>query len=280
MKTSLFVLAAFLCLASCNLADNYGEKVKFGKSEVFYKGDGVSEKEAKAVGKFLEENEWFSKESAASAQVSKEDGTYLVRLVLAEPKNFTPDLRMRMWKLQNSLAEDVFNGKDARFVFTDNKFKDLDVMEPVDKATFGKSSVYFDNAEFRKSEAQKLGEFLEGKDYLGNEKEVDVFLTKEKDVPVVRLVVNKDLVEEKEDDIIPVFSYWHSQIQDNVLKGKKSKMILANTAMKDFKTVPKLTDEWREKMEAQTTTTETENTNALDSISTQTKVSGIERIRD
>jgi hypothetical protein len=279
MKTFLFILFAMACLASCNLGDNYGKKVEFGKSEVFYKGDAVSEKDAKAVGNFLKEKEWFSKESAASAQVIKEDGIYMVRLVLADPKSFKPDMRLRMWKLENDLSEDVFDGKDARFAFTDEKFKELDVLEPVGKLALGKSAIYYDNSEFRKSEAQKLGKYLEEKEYLGDEKEVDVFLTKE-EVPVVRLVVNKDLVEEKEDEIIPVFSYWHSQIQEGVLKNKKSKMILANTSMKDFKTVPKLTAEWREKFETQTTKTETENNTALDSISTQTKVSGIERIRD
>lgn len=129
-KLLLFLLACVL-MSSCNLFSNYGKKVKFGKSEVFYKGDGVTESQAKAVGDFLSESEWFTEESPGSAQLTKEDGTYMVRLVVADKKIVADNLRVYMWKQQYKLCEEVFDGEDARFVFTDDKFNDIDILEPV-----------------------------------------------------------------------------------------------------------------------------------------------------
>ena len=276
----LLLLPVCMLLSSCNLFSNYGKKVEFGESEVFYKGDGVTEKQAKAVGNFLSDSEWFTDKAPGSAQLTKEDGSYMVRLVVANTKSIAENLRIYMWKQQYKLCEDVFDGKDARFVFTDDKFKDLDILEPVARIGVGKSSVFYDNSEYRKKEGQRLANFLKEKAYLSEEKSVDVFLVKEDEVPVVRLIVDKDLVEENEQTVMETFSYWQSLIQENVLNDKKAKVVLATVKMEDFKRVPKLTEEVRARIEGQNTEQTDLNTVNMDSVSTQTTVSGIERIKN
>ena len=276
-KLLLFILPVLLGLSSCNLFNNYGKKVKIGESEVFYKGEGVSEEDAEKVGDFLIKYELINKKEKSSVQVTKEDDAYVVHLII-DPEKMEKSARLNMWKLQHDLSEDVFDGKQARFAFADDKLKDLDVLEPVNRLTVGKGGIYYDNSEFKKSEAKKLGDFLQEKQYMGEEKKVDVFLIKEGDAPVVRLVVDKDLVEQNKETVIPAFSYWQSLIQNEVL-DKKARLVLTAVNYEDFKKVPKLTAEEKQAFENQLN--QQENTTAdqttVDSVTTQTS-SGVVRL--
>ena len=276
-KLLLFLLPAVLILSSCNLFNNYGKKVKIGESEVFYKGDGVNEGNAEKAGNFLVKYKLISKKKKSSVQVTNEENTYIVRLIL-DPKKLDESVKLNMWKLQDDLSQEVFGGKPARFAFTDETFKDLEVLNPVNKIEVGKGSIYYDNSEFKKSEAKKLADFLQEKQYMSEEKEVDVFLSKENDAPVVRLIVDKDKVEENKAAIMSTFSYWQSLIQDEVL-NKKAKIILTTVEYEDFEKVPKLTTEQKEKFETQTNNKNRQTTDqpAIDSVTTQTS-SGILRL--
>ena len=62
-KLLMLLLPLTLILTSCNLFDNYGKKAEINdKLTVYYKGEGVTEAEAKKLGAFLEQNRGGNKE--------------------------------------------------------------------------------------------------------------------------------------------------------------------------------------------------------------------------
>lgn len=245
-KFLLLLLPVMVALSSC---DDYGKKVAVGESEVFYKGEGVTQKDAEKVGDFLVENKLFDKKQKSSAQVTKDGDTYVVHLVM-DAKTMDPGLKLNMWKLQADLSKNVFDGSDARFAFTDERLKDQETLSPVAVAKVGKTSVTYDSGDFTKKPMQNLATFLQEKGLLTADKEADILVKKDGEAPVVRIIVNKDYIKENEETVLPVFGYWQYLIQNNLPAFKKATFWLTTTEYADYKKVPVLTDEEVAKFES------------------------------
>src|SRR5450432_1951478 len=81
------LIAAVLVMSVFSSCTDYGKKVTFtnNKGEVYYKGDGVTEADAKATGKFLEDQQFFLKDDKKrSVQISKDSSRIKVRFVVDE----------------------------------------------------------------------------------------------------------------------------------------------------------------------------------------------------
>jgi hypothetical protein len=260
MRKFLFLLLpVMVAFSSC---DDYGKKVAVGESEVFYKGEGVTQKDAEKVGDFLLENKLFDKKQKSSAQVTKDGDTYVVHLVM-DAKKMDPGLKLNMWKLQANLSNEVFGGADARFAFTDERLKDQETLGPVAVAKVGNTSVTYDSGDFTKKPMQNLATFLQEKGLLTADKEADILVRKEEGQPMVRIIVNKDYIKENEETVLPVFGYWQYLIQNNLPAFKKATFWLTTTEYADYKKVPGLSDEEVAKFEssqAETAATPTETT--------------------
>ncbi|MEP6948022.1 MAG: hypothetical protein ABI863_02045 [Ginsengibacter sp.] len=123
----LFV--AFICLFILASCSNYGTKVTFPdhKGEVYYKGDGVTEADAKAVGKFLESQQFFLKDDKKrSVQISKDSGRVKARFVVDEKALATiPNVDESFALMGALMSKEVFNNTPVDVVFTDEFFKDI-----------------------------------------------------------------------------------------------------------------------------------------------------------
>lgn len=123
----LFV--TFLCLFTLAACSNYGTKVTFPdhKGEVYYKGDGVTEADAKAVGKFLENQQFFLKDDKKrSVQISKDSGRVKARFVVDEKALASIPNADESFELIGALmSREVFNNTPVDVVFTDEFFKDI-----------------------------------------------------------------------------------------------------------------------------------------------------------
>lgn len=122
------ILAAVFVLSALSSCTDYGKKVTFTghKGEVFYKGEGVTEADANATGKFLEENEFFLKDDKKrSVQISKKGDRYEVRVVIDEKgmaKLEGADEKFAM--LGAMMSKAVFNKAPVDIIYTDDGFKD------------------------------------------------------------------------------------------------------------------------------------------------------------
>src|SRR4030095_6559193 len=98
-KIFLLLITASLLLASC---DRYGKKVEINNnSEVFYK-DEATESEAKRLGNFLLDRNFFDSQNEKSVQLSKDSGIYTVRFVVDKASYETDKentlLGFRVWQ--------------------------------------------------------------------------------------------------------------------------------------------------------------------------------------
>lgn len=238
MKYLFLFLSAIVLLCSCT---DHGEKIEFGKSEVFYKGKGVTEKEARKLGEYLEENGFFDG-APKSVQLTHDGEDYLVHFVVDE-KAFTDVTRRSWWKLQYDLSEEVFNGKPTRIALADDQLKDKEVLNPISKYEIGKSSIYYDNSEIKKGDVKSLAEFFVSSNLLGEDKTADAFFQVEDESPIVRLIVNPKKIT---DEVTPAFAFWQDQMRENVFDGKKVKLVLTSTEYEDLDALPKLTAEQKQ----------------------------------
>jgi hypothetical protein len=193
-------LSSSLLLTSCNLFDNYGKKVSFGKSEVYYKGDGVSETDAKKLGDFLIQTQWLDSTKGASVQVTKDKDAYWVRFVYDKAvydKN-TQQINLSFWYLQDILSQNVFGGQPTRIALADNKFKDFETLEPVTKVMIGQNVVYYRGNGIKESDAKTIGEKL-GKEEFFPFVNGGFLLSKEKGAYQIRFLPNPEKIKDGEE---------------------------------------------------------------------------------
>jgi hypothetical protein len=131
--TSLAGISLILLLSSCT---NFGTKVKIAgtKGEVFYK-DGATESDANKVGTFLKQDGFLSTSKAASVQVSKKAGRYIVRFVYDKQYyNSKPELEDVFRVYGAKISKELFNGQKVDVALADKYFKDFKTI-PFDEAT-------------------------------------------------------------------------------------------------------------------------------------------------
>jgi hypothetical protein len=125
MRYFICLLALFI-ICSCK---NYGEKLPYGKSDLYYT-DNVSKEETKKMGDFLQANQFFPEDKKISVQLDKAKDTFLFRMVVmdsfvndsayAETAKFTV----------SEISKNVFAQKPVIMHFCDEYFKTIKIVRP------------------------------------------------------------------------------------------------------------------------------------------------------
>jgi hypothetical protein len=125
-KTYSFLLVVMVAIAACNLLNPYGKKVNINsKSEVYLKGEGVTEAEATKLGNYLLKIGFFDDSTQKSVQLLK-DSTYVVKFVVdAEALKQNPSAEVSFMAIQMLITDSVFNGNKVRVVLADSNLKDI-----------------------------------------------------------------------------------------------------------------------------------------------------------
>ncbi len=133
MKSIILSLLMAVALISCT---NYGKKVPVEgtKCEVLYKGEGVTEADAKKLGEYLKESGMFTAEKKSNCQLMQSnDGGYDIRFVIEEKtSNEHPEFIEELVKLGAALSNDVFGNKPVNIMLTNTRFKEYKTL-PFDK---------------------------------------------------------------------------------------------------------------------------------------------------
>jgi len=133
MKKIILILLAGVMLTACS---NHGKKVKVDgtKGEVYYKGDGVTEADAKKTGDFLKTQGYFTAENGSSVQVMKDGENYTMRFVYDKKIFETLEGAENAFKgLAIKAATEIFGGKKVTIALADKSFKDYKTI-PYDEA--------------------------------------------------------------------------------------------------------------------------------------------------
>ena len=126
----LIAFISALILISCT--GNFGKKVTFEstKGEVFYKGDGITDADAKATGNFLKKEKFFmADDKVRSVQIIKTGDRIQARFVidekgLAEVKNADQLFEI----IGAKMSAEVFNDSPVDIIYTDKTFKDKKIL--------------------------------------------------------------------------------------------------------------------------------------------------------
>ncbi len=105
------------------------------KGEVYYKGDGVTESDAKKTGAFLQTEGYFSADKGASVQLRKEGDEYVISFVYNKAVYDSLKVADDLFKLLGVKAsKEVFNGKKVNIALANDHFKEYKTI-PYDEAT-------------------------------------------------------------------------------------------------------------------------------------------------
>lgn len=133
MKQFLLGFLAVISLAACS---NHGKKVKVDgtKGEVLYKGEGVTEADAKKTGDFLKAEGYFSAEKGSTVQVTKEGDAYTLRFVY-DQKIFEsmPGAEDAFKMMAIKASKDIFGGAKVNVALASKSMKDFKNL-PYDEA--------------------------------------------------------------------------------------------------------------------------------------------------
>lgn len=121
------ILLAIVVLASLSSCTDYGKKLKIEgtKAEVYYKGDGVTEEDAKKTGEFLKKENFFGADKGASVQISKDGDAYIMRFVYDKDVYDTLKNIDNLFKILAARAsQEIFNGNKVNIALASKTFKD------------------------------------------------------------------------------------------------------------------------------------------------------------
>ncbi len=121
------ILLGLLILTTFVACSNYGKKVKIEgtKGEVYYKGDGVNEDDAKKIGAFLKQENFFTDSKGASVQITKEGEAYTLRFVYDKDVYDTLKGAENLFKqFAIKASKEVLGGKKVNIALANKTFKD------------------------------------------------------------------------------------------------------------------------------------------------------------
>ena len=242
-KNLLLLLALFsMVLTSCNLFNDYGKKVKIGNNEVFYKGEGVTEEEAKKLGEYLKKDAYFDDKTEKSVQLTKSGSDYVVRLVVDKDKLDLKNTATmnQYWVMQHILSENVFNGAKTRVVLADTKLKDIHPMEALTKIQEGNFGIYLRGEGITEKQGKAIAALLDERKYFGDANS-DFLLEKKDGSYVVSFVYNKEYYEKNKEAALPVFKMIQWLVTEEVFNNAKTEVNLSTPLFVAFEDVGEFT---------------------------------------
>jgi hypothetical protein len=128
----LLTLIIAISISACN--QNYGKEYKLDKMHnVYYKGDGVDEAQAKKLANYLKEQEYFQDSINSTVQLEKNKDTFNLNFVVDETKLMV-GYENKFLLFGAFISESVFNKAPVTIQLTNDKlepFKNLGFAKPL-----------------------------------------------------------------------------------------------------------------------------------------------------
>lgn len=245
-KILLLAVSVSVLLTSCELFGNFGKKVEINeKNVVYYKGEGVTEDDAKKLGEYFEEAGIFDGKEEKAVQISKDGDAYIVRLVIKEDvvKKDQERYETIFWYWQDMISENVFDGDKTNIILTDDKFKDLITLDEMNKVKVGKDHfVYFKGKGIKEKEAEEIAEKFE-KEQIFPYTNGSVLITKEKGELFVRFLPNPEQIQSDKTTYYATLANLQYLISKYVLDNEEVKLVVIDEEFNDIKDFEELSSE-------------------------------------
>lgn len=166
---------------------SYGEKLTFGKGEVYYTKN-VTKAEARKLGNYLVQGGFF-KDKPISVQLNKENGRYQFRMVTSEAYRYKKEYRAIARVMATEISRKVFNGQIVDLHICDNNLKTKGIEKCYQVKGFSNGEIYF-TEKVTPKEVDIVGNFLKKKG-LFKRKNISVGLDKTSAAYKVKTICNK-----------------------------------------------------------------------------------------
>lgn len=132
MKNKNFIggmmAVAILLMVGLACSTGYGTKLEFNGGELYYT-DNVTEAEAKKLGTYLVEQEFFDG-VPKTVQLDKSGSTYQFRMVVLPEKRNDEAIMEALKTSATQISDDVFNNATVEVHVCDDQLKTLKVVKP------------------------------------------------------------------------------------------------------------------------------------------------------
>lgn len=238
-KILLVLLPLVYLLTSC---DDYGKKVSIGKNEVYYKGDGATEADAKKLGDYLKKNDWFNDSATRSVQLTKQNDAFVVRVVVDKDKVDLNDKAMmnEFWLLQSQISEGAFSGAKTKVILADTELKDIQPIEDLRKIIVGNLQMYLRGNDVTEEQAKKVASLINEQKYFGDAQEA-ISLEKKNGVYVLNFVYNKEYYEQNKESLLTVFKMIQWLAAEEAFNNSKTEVNLTDSYFVAYEPVGEFT---------------------------------------
>lgn len=234
--TGLSLIFLLISLVACT---DFGDKIPFDESEVYYKAP-VTKEEAQKLGNYLVKQSFFDK-NPKSVQLLKEGDTYQFRMVAKEGVDKDEAYAKIAETFAIHLSRDLYEGKLVEFHICDDQFKTLRTIIP-DKDDLSvklefNGSVLFYYKPVVNDEAKALGEYLISNVFF-NENPKSVEIKKEGTAYVFRFVVKPEM--EKDEEYLEIVRTFATDLSTSVFSGSPVRIQLCDDQFVTLKEVTAL----------------------------------------
>lgn len=215
----------------------YGSAVKFGADEEVYYKAGATKQEAEAVGKSLQQQEFFDGKGAASVQVVRRDPGFAVRFVVKDGvanDAATVDVFAGMGY---RLSQDALGAKPVTVELCDDEFHTVKSVPMKDMGTtlaFKGGEVRF-RAPVTEEQARAVGDSLVKQGFF-DDGQASVQLLSEDGGLAVQFVVNDGVWDKA--DMVDAFAEVGGVLGKDALKGAKVRVDLCDDMWRVKKSFP------------------------------------------
>lgn len=238
-------LASLLALFSLSSCTDFGTRVEINpKSEVYYKGDGVNEGDAKKLGAYLLQSGFFDSTSDKSVQLTKDSGAYVVRVVV-KPEIYEKDPQLtadQFFVWQDQISENAFGGQKTRIILADEQFEDLKKVDEITKVKGQSAVVYLKGTSMTADQAKKLDALIHELNFFqGNM--AAMLLEKKNDAGNLTIVYDKNMYEGQKDEVINFFKRVQWVVSEQLFANGKLNLQLSEKDFTPYATVGEFTAE-------------------------------------
>jgi len=227
----LAILSVLLFVISCQ---NYGDKLTFNGTEVYYK-NGVTKAQATQLGEFLIKEEFADGETKSVQFLIDEKTKNLTFRMVADEKVINTLSDFVFTTFSRDLSNEFKRPVD--FQTCDNTFKTLKTYynKDVPKMINAKKTQVLYTKNVTIVEAQKLADFLIESDFANDKNPKTIELDKANNAYLFRMVVYEGA--EKEEDNIATLGLFAKEISKNVFDNKNVILHMCDDNMRTLKVV-------------------------------------------
>lgn len=163
-------------------------RLTFKKGELYYNGP-VTQEEARSVGEYLVQQQFFSDEQASTVQLHQEQGLYRLRFVIDSAHADDLLAVIQFGTVGSEIARDVLGGRPIEVGVSDEHLNPIKVVPSSARLAFGKGELYYTDP-ITVAEANAVGKQLVQSGFFSDDKETSVHVSQEEGAYQLRFVID------------------------------------------------------------------------------------------